>query len=165
MTCRRDTFRRLRVVPIERLLVICYGNIYRSAYVGVALRGMVGSAVEVRSAGFHPKFGRAAPERLQRLALVNGIDLAGHRSSRVESSDLRWADAILLMDRHNWQELIRMGAKRERLIWLGVFDEGAPEVPDPYNLDDAATEAVVARLHQCSIRLASLIRSFTPPAT
>lgn len=159
-SCRHDSLRRLHNGPIKRLLVVCYGNIYRSAYVGVALRGTVGSSIEIRSAGFHPKVGRESPERLQRLALANRIDLAGHRSSRVEAADIQWADAILLMDRHNWQDLIRMGARRDCLIWLGALDGGPPEVPDPYNLDDAATQAVVARMQQCSLRLASLLRSF-----
>lgn len=154
---RHQSFRRLRNAPVQRVLVVCYGNIYRSAYVGMMLARLIGPNKEVRSGGFHPKAGRECPQRLQKMARLKGIDLAAHRSRIVEPADLEWADTILLMDRHNWQDLIQQGAAAQRFVWIGALDGGAPEVMDPHDLDNAATQAIVDRLHLCAERLVALI--------
>ena len=139
---------------IQRVLVVCYGNIYRSPLVAEVLRRRCAGSIEVRSSGFHPRGGRPSPERHVAMCADRGIDLAGHRSTVVQSSDVAWADLVVLMDRHNWQALQRIGAPDDRIAWLGVLDGGPIEIPDPYTLDDESVRRVLARLQNCAVKLA-----------
>jgi protein-tyrosine-phosphatase len=147
---RRCTVARLRDRSIRRLLVVCHGNIYRSAFVGQYLTQHLPDGVSVRSGGFHPVVGRPAPERHVLYSRRYGVDLSGHRSAMIGSSDVEWADTIVLMDSRNWQALVTLGAPRDRLIWLGVMDGSRVEIPDPDRLNDDEAAAVVDRLHGCA---------------
>lgn len=158
VTARRDSLGNLARPGIRRVLVVCYGNIYRSAFVGAYLLQRSIPGLEVRSAGLHPIDGRSVPDRHVDMSRLYGVDLNAHRSAVLTSKDLAWADLIVLMDRHNWQELIVRGADRERLVWLGTLDGGAIEIRDPYVLDNERAKQTVARLAACSARLtASLV--------
>lgn len=149
-TARRGSVARLRDGPIRRVLVVCHGNIYRSAFVGQYLMQHLPEVVSVRSCGFYPAAGRPAPARQVLYSLRYGVDLAGHRSAVIDTSDVEWADTIVLMDSRNWQALMNLGAPRDRLVWLGVLDGAGVEVPDPDRLSDDEAAAVVDRLHGCA---------------
>jgi protein-tyrosine phosphatase len=154
-TARRDTRARLEKGDYRRVLVVCYGNIYRSALVAAYFAQRPIRDVEVRSAGFHPVGGRPAPARHVQLSLLHGIDLAAHRSTVLTDELLRWADLIVLMDRHNWHGLVSRGAAEDRMVWLGALDGGPVEIPDPYRLDDGGVQLVVERLANCTATLAT----------
>ena len=154
---RRRTADRAGSHRIQRLLVVCHGNIYRSAFVGQYLKQCLQASCVVRSGGFHRVAGRPAPERHVLLSRRYGVELADHRSTVVQSSDIDWADAILLMDSRNWQALIGMNAPTDRIIWLGAMDGGDIEIPDPDTLSDEQLAAVVGRLHDCAKVLAAQI--------
>ena len=139
---------------IRRVLVVCYGNIYRSPLVAELIRQRCAGTVDVRSCGFHPRPGRPSPERHVALCAARGLDLSSHRSSVMQAADATWADLIVLMDRHNWQALQLVGAPAERLAWLGALDGGPAEIPDPYGLDDESAARVLQRLEDCGKRLA-----------
>jgi low molecular weight protein-tyrosine phosphatase len=143
---RATTETRLRAGEIRRVLVMCYGNIYRSAYLGEYLRMHAGPAVEVRSAGFHATENRPSPPRHVAMCLRRGVSLEKHRSRLVTASDLMWADTIILMDRHNWDALINMGAAPDKLIWAGALAGGDVEITDPYTKDDSGAARVIDRL-------------------
>ena len=151
---RLGTDASLSRVGIQRVLVVCYGNIYRSPLVAEALRRRCAGRIEFRSSGFHPRGGRHCPERHVAMCADRGIDLSGHRSSVVQPADVAWADLVVVMDRHNWQALQRIGARDDRIAWLGVLDGGPIEIPDPYALDDESARRVLARLEDCAARLA-----------
>lgn len=143
---------------LRRLLVVCYGNIYRSPYVAGLLRARLRDLCEVRSSGFHRASGRPSPAELVVIAAAAGIDLSGHRSTTVTASDLAWADAIILMDRHNWQALQQCAADPGKLVWLGTFDGGC-EIPDPYGRPESEVRDVMQRVHRCAEALAGEIRA------
>ena len=157
-SARRDSLARLRRPGIRRLLVVCHGNIYRSAFVGAYIVRQAIPGLQIRSSGLHPVVGRPAPARHVEMSQRFGVDLSAHRSSIVAPTDLVWAELIVVMDRHNWQALVERGAATERLVWLGALDGGAIEIVDPYGLDDIHAERVVARLAACSERLATRVR-------
>lgn len=154
LDARRVTLAALEAWPARRVLVVCYGNIYRSPFVAERLRQACGDTIQVRSGGFHPLQGRPSPERHIAASLNYGVDLAAHRSAVVGADDIKWADLVVLMDRHNWQSLMQMGAHPDRFVWLGALDGGPVEIPDPYTMGDAEAEAVLRRLSTCSGRLA-----------
>jgi len=162
-TARRDTEARLAQRPLSRILVICYGNIYRSAFVGTLLREKLGKRAEIRSAGFHKVVGRASPERHVEMSRSLGVDLSQHRSALVTVEDLRWADTILLMDRHNWDALVALGADHDKLVWLGALGTGELEIADPYRLDDAEALRVLRSMEESSRALLARIEARQVP--
>lgn len=146
----------------QRILVLCYGNIYRSPFVAAYLRRVLDPSgePEVRSAGFHPKAGRASPPDF--VAFVRkqtGLDLSSHRSRVVSESDLRWADLIVIMDRHNWHALARTGWRhRSKALWLGALGgNGRTEIEDPYGKPDFKIHEIVNQLSQASGNLCNSI--------
>jgi len=144
--------------PLRRLLVVCYGNIYRSPYVAGLLRARLGSMCEVRSCGFHPVSGRPSPAEVVAIGAARGIDLSGHRSAKVSADDLAWADAIILMDRHNWHALRKLAVDPDKLVWLGSLDGGG-EVRDPYGLPQPEVREAMQRVHRCAEALVRTIRA------
>ena len=159
---RRGSEARLRDGPIRQVLVVCHGNIYRSALVGRYLMQHLPDGVSVRSGGCHPVAGRPAPERHVLYSRRYGVDLAEHRSAVIDSSDIEWADTIVLMDSRNWQALMNLGAPRDRLVWLGVLDGAGAEIPDPDRLGDDESAVVADRLHRCARLLVARIRQAQP---
>lgn len=154
---RRSSTEVLARSVTRRVLIVCYGNIYRSAFVEVYLTRRSIPGLQVRSAGLHPEAHRRVPPRHVQMSQSFGVDLSAHRSAVLTADDLAWADLIILMDRHNWQALIERGAVRERLVWLGALDGGTIEIPDPYQLDDAHAQRIVSRLAACSKHLADTL--------
>jgi protein-tyrosine phosphatase len=150
---RADTRARLEALPMRRILVICYGNIYRSAFVGAWLRERLAGRAEVRSAGFHRKTGRPSPDRHIEMSRGFGVDLAAHRSALVTPEDLAWADTVILMDRHNWAALDELGVDHAKLVWLGALNDSGVEIADPYTLDDARALAGLRAMESASVAL------------
>lgn len=161
VACRRareSSLTHAQDLNFERILAICYGNIYRSPLVAARLRneleGVAGC--EVRSAGFHEPGGRPSPPEFVALARKRvGVDLSAHLSSVVTSDDLAWADTILIMDRLNWHRLAGMGIEfTDKVIWLGAFGSSAScEIPDPYGQPQQAVEVIVDRLVEATTGL------------
>jgi len=149
---------RLEAGPVQRILVVCYGNIYRSPLLAAYLRTSLADTAVVRSVGFHPRGGRASPERHVQMCAELGVDLAPHRSAVIEHADLVWADTVILMDRHNWDALHAMGAGPEKLVWAGCLHERGPEIPDPYGHSEEAARRVVRTLLESGERLTTAIR-------
>jgi protein-tyrosine phosphatase len=154
---RRDTFARLAAAPVRRVLVVCYGNIYRSPFAAEYLRAHA-PGIEVRSVGFHQKSGRPSPPEHVQAAAARGVALEAHRSSRVTSEDLSWADTIVLMDRHNFTQLAALGADRAKLVWLGVLAGDHPEIDDPYRRDAAGAARLMDQLERGAAALAAAIK-------
>nr|WP_298726365.1 hypothetical protein [uncultured Steroidobacter sp.] len=156
---REVSLARVQQGGIKRVLVVCYGNIYRSPFAGTSLRQLLPAEIEVRSSGFHRVAGRASPERHVTMSRARNIDLSAHRSSRINAEDLQWADIVVLMDRHNWGALDELGADHSKLVWLGAFGPGGIEIADPYELDDAHAQRVLDQLEHASRELAARIRA------
>jgi protein-tyrosine-phosphatase len=158
MTARRTSLLNLRHAPVQRVLVVCYGNIYRSAFVGALLQDQLGATHQVRSGGFHQKAGRPSPERHVLSCRRYGVSLETHRSAVVTVDDVRWADLIVLMDRHNWAQLRALGADPVKLVWLGSLVPGRVEIEDPYTVAHCDAERIVERLHAASMKLVAGLR-------
>lgn len=147
---RAQSRTRVRERRPQRLLVMCYGNIYRSPFVATWLDQQLTAVTgfEIRSAGFHPVAARPSPPAYVLLARHYRIDLEAHRSRLVQPDDLSWADAIVIMDRYNWERLQGFGdAVRAKIVWLGAFTPAGPvEIEDPYALPPARVQAIVEQM-------------------
>ena len=145
--------------PTRRVLVVCYGNIYRSAFLGAYLRERINALAEIRSTGFHIKVGRASPDRHIAMSKEAGVDLSAHQSARISRADIEWADLIVVMDRHNWHALRQLGAPAEKIIWAGALTGGPVEINDPYEMDDASARRTIERLREAGDTLLKQLRS------
>jgi protein-tyrosine-phosphatase len=148
---RQSSIRAVQYSRPQKVLVVCYGNIYRSAFVGAWLSARQGSRLQVRSAGFHPVEARPSPARHVTMAGKLGVDLSRHLSACIRESDIHWADLIILMDRRNWISLKGMGASPKKLAWLGAWAlDGGTELPDPDKMDDESAAILLDRLAACT---------------
>ncbi|HEU4416010.1 MAG TPA: ATP-grasp domain-containing protein [Candidatus Angelobacter sp.] len=147
MRHHRRLLRRLKSSGQPRKIVfLCYGNICRSPLAaGLAEQSLAG--IEIESAGFHDHRGRTSPEKILRVARSFGIDLAGHRSARVNREQLERADLIIAMDMENMARLKNeFPESLSRTTLLGLFaDPATVAIDDPYQADDAATN------HACAV--------------
>lgn len=159
---RRHSLQLIQKGP-RRLLVLCYGNIYRSPFVATRLQTLLGSSpglFEIRSAGFHHVPDRPSPPDFVELARDYSVELGAHRSRLVEQADVEWADAIVVMDRYNWDRLGGYGARaRCKALWLGVFATDGPlEIVDPYNQPVVTVRRVVEQMRGAADALAERLR-------
>lgn len=151
---RCGTKRRIGQTAVQRLLVVCHGNIYRSPFAAALLAKELDPDVTVRSAGFHPDAGRRAPPVHIAMSRPFGVHLEEHVSGTVDAGMVQWADSIVLMDSYNWLSLMDLGVASHKLIWLGSFDDGPVEIPDPRDLPQPSAELVLGRIANCVHALA-----------
>lgn len=148
MRARRHAHALLATRPVRRVLVICYGNIYRSPFVAAQLRAAAGASLEVRSAGFHAREGRASEPGFIEIARGFGIDLSAHRSRLVRSDDLHWADIVLIMDGHNYRLMHHHFPEfLAKTFWLGAVSDSTPVlIEDPYKSSADRQRHIAAQL-------------------
>lgn len=148
LRARRHAQALLAACPVRRVLVICYGNIYRSPFVAAQLQAAAGSSLEVRSAGFHAREGREVEPGFIDIARGYGLDLSAHRSRKIHSDDLRWADIVLIMDGHNYR-LMRHHYPESlaKTLWLGAVSPATPIlIEDPYRASPDRQRYIAAQL-------------------
>lgn len=165
LMARSDSRSRLDRIAPQRVLVLCYGNIYRSPYVEYYLRNLLGdsTAVEIRSAGFHHRSGRESPaEHIERCKQQYNVDLGQHRSQQVDRQLLEWADIVVIMDGNNFNSVRLLDSHAlNKVIWLGALNPQTPiEIADPYGRQNNEQDAIVGQLSRATETLArQLIRS------
>jgi protein-tyrosine phosphatase len=82
-------------LPPFRILVVCTGNICRSALIRSGLEARLGPATIVTSAGTHARDGDVPPPEMVAAADAVGIDLRDHRSARLSRDAIRSADLVV----------------------------------------------------------------------
>lgn len=126
--------------PPEKVLFVCYGNICRSPFAehlwNAWMQDHSPNGNRAISAGFHPKDGRTTPNWALDLAAEHGVDLATHRSRVLTKTMVESADAIFVMDRRNYRDLIRQFPwAKQKTYFLGLFaDDVWGEIDDPYGM-------------------------------
>jgi protein-tyrosine-phosphatase/predicted ATP-grasp superfamily ATP-dependent carboligase len=151
-----SSMRIKKIAGQRRILILCYGNICRSAYAGVTASARANKEITIRSSGFYSTAGRQTPDEFQGLTLRRGVDLSAHRSSRVDKADLDWSDLIVVMDQKNFEALRALDrGSLSKVVWLGAFDPSGPlEIEDPYELPTPEAEAILDRMDRCLDNLA-----------
>jgi protein-tyrosine-phosphatase len=157
-TARQASSRAVERAVGRKVLVLCYGNIYRSPLVHYLLRNTaLLSGYFVESAGFFPLGERPCEPRYLALLASRGYDLHDHRSAVVSRQQLAAADIIIIMDRKNWQQLCYLDPSAAgKVVWIGAFNEGGPvEVEDPYGKNDAQVMSIVEQLEAGAATIAA----------
>ena len=153
---RKNTEKLISTTKPKKLLILCYGNIYRSPFVAGYLNGkLTNREIIIRSAGTYPKSGRASPEQHIIMSRKFGVELGEHRSTIADKELLDWADWIVIMDIRNWEELEIYGDKvRNKIVWLGaLLGKNKIEIQDPYGKDKVEVEGILKKLQVCSDKL------------
>ena len=137
--------------PLQRILFLCYGNICRSPFAEhywqrtMHQNSMTGPMAT--SAGFYPHGGRLTPAWIAELASDYAIDLTQHRSRVVTASQVDSVDAIFVMDRRNYFDLVtRFPGVRDKTYFLGWFAGDGADIEDPYDKNVATARDCLRRL-------------------
>ncbi len=161
-SARTSSRRNISGVTAGNILVLCYGNIYRSPFVERRLAQLLDPGKwKLKSAGFYQKTGRpCAPEYIY-LANDFGVSLVDHQSSTVGLDDIEWADLIVIMDRKNWDDLRSMAPGTDnKIVWVACcLEDGLPEVIDPYNLPVDAVGKIIRRLDRSAVAISRQLQS------
>jgi protein-tyrosine-phosphatase/predicted ATP-grasp superfamily ATP-dependent carboligase len=122
---------------VERVLVLCKGNICRSPFAAKLLGKRAaerGVELEVRSAGLDTTPGHDAYPLAKTESRAYGFDLVGHKTTPVTPELLAWADLVLVMEPAHVLDL-RASAPETlaRTFLLGRFASRATAtIRDPY---------------------------------
>jgi len=135
-----------------QLLVVCHGNIIRSAFAARLLQQRLNDADHPRivSAGVEALPGRSAHPIALRLARRRQVDLHDHTASRVSAAAMQASDVVLAVD------LIQLVALRERFpearpkihLLTSLAPSTPMEIADPINGDDRAFEVCFDHITQ-----------------
>jgi protein-tyrosine phosphatase len=141
--------------PVRKVVVLCLGNINRSAYAAALLRARLtgDGAPTVVSAGFIGP-DRPSPPEAVAIASERGFDLSAHRSQLVTGALLQDADLVLVMNRKQRDAVLNAFgyADSDRVVILGDLDPSRGsrrEIRDPYGQELAVYETSFARIERC----------------
>ena len=119
---------------VGRLVFICKGNICRSPYACARARALDVQAV---SFGLDATDGALADRNELKNALLRGIDLSMHRSSRLESAHLAGDDLVIVFEPGQVAEVRRRFGDRPPVRLLGIWTRPSrPHIQDPYGRSD-----------------------------
>jgi protein-tyrosine-phosphatase len=150
---RRDPARLVRALREARqVLIVCHGNIIRSAFAARLMEQMFGSIGRVRfvSAGVEATPGRPSHPIALRIAARHRVDLSCHAASRVSVDNVRASDVVFAVDVPQFVELRRRFPEaKDKIFLLTALAPRTPlEIADPICGDDHAFEACFAHITQ-----------------
>lgn len=148
----------------ETILIVCHGNIIRSAFAARLIAQSLGdrAPVAIASAGLEAETGRPSHPTAVLTALPQ-VDLSHHSAARITADAVRRADVIFVMDVAQLLTIDRrFPGARGRTFLITCLDPGiALEVHDPVNGDQSvfqtcfdqlarAVRPIVGELTQCA---------------
>ncbi len=126
------------MMKIQKVLMVCLGNICRSPLAHGLLESKVSSDIIVDSAGtaaYH--VGNLPDSRSIDIASVYGLDITQQRARKFSKKDFQDFDLIFAMDESNYYNILSLATTdTERNKVKMILDELYPNenksVPDPY---------------------------------
>jgi glycosyltransferase involved in cell wall biosynthesis/protein-tyrosine-phosphatase len=139
----------------HRILVVCHGNIIRSAFAAYLLEQSLGERprVSIASAGLRAIPGRPPHPTALRQAAERHIDLRSHAASRVERRIVAQSDVIFVMDIGQLLDLRRRfpDARAKTFLLTSLAPETPLEIRDPVDGDESV-------FHACFDHIARAVR-------
>jgi len=123
---------------VDRVLVLCKGNICRSPFAAELLKKLSvksGISLEIVSAGIDTTPGHNAYPLALSTSGRHGVDLTNHRTSMISADMVLRADLILVMEEYHVVALAAMFPDaRPKTFLLGHFAERpVTDIRDPYD--------------------------------
>jgi len=118
---------------IDRVLIVCVGNICRSPMAESALRHrLAGEAIVVESAGLAALVGNPIDPLAESVLVEHGLSAKHHVARQVDASLIGAADVVLAMDRRHVSAILALAPHaRGKTFLLGRW-QGDIEIADPY---------------------------------
>lgn len=152
---------------VERILVVCSGNICRSPYLAAVLRRKLPRA-RIASAGFIG-FNRPVADHSLKLASSRGIDLSTFRSHLLDPRRARTADLVIVMESRQASYLAAYyGVSRARIVVAGDLDPlpaRTRSIEDPWQQPAEVFASSFDRLERCADALCEILQPAGIPAT
>lgn len=102
---------------------------------------------DVRSAGIGALVNHAADDTALALMEARQVSMQAHRARQIEREHTRWADLILVMEKHHLDYVLGLDpTARGKAFLLGHWSK--LEIPDPYRRGEAAHQAAYDLIHQ-----------------
>ena len=125
------------IAQAKSMLLLCYGNINRSALADVMLRGYAqDSGIVVMSAGFHQHPDRPSDPVMSEVAAQFGVDMSAMRSTSVTEQMLHDSDIIFVMEKSHYDRLVSVDPQlADKVYLLGAHPNRTGwqvEIADPY---------------------------------
>lgn len=158
-TRARKAMQRLRRNPIDlvralararQILIVCHGNIIRSAFAARLLQLWLGPRCPVRviSAGVQALPGQPSHPIALHVAARMRVDLSRHSSRRVSGDDVRTSDVIFAVDLIQLVALrLRFPDAQQKMFLLTSLAPATPlEIADPIAGDERAFEVCFSHI-------------------
>jgi L-malate glycosyltransferase len=165
----RHAMNRIRRTPSQlrkilqsakTVLVVCHGNIIRSAFAAELLRQRIGAGVRIHSAGLAAVTGAPSHPSAIRIAASCDVDLASHVASPLGADAIAKSDVIFVME---VSQLVAMHqhfpeARTKTFLLTCLASDTPLEIGDPVDGDDSrfrtcfnhisqAVDPIVGELH------------------
>lgn len=126
---------------IDRVLVVCVGNICRSPTAEWLLRHRVKrEGMTIESAGLAAMVGNSIDPLAEAILAEHGVSAAGHVARQVSPDLINAADIVLVMDQRHMSAIhAQVPHARGKTFLLGRWQKDAA-VPDPYGKGRPAFE-------------------------
>jgi protein-tyrosine phosphatase len=134
---------------IERVLLVCVGNICRSPMAEVMLQDALKEKpdISVISAGMGALVGYPAAEHSVALMNERGLDISGHRARQLTPEMITTNDLILVMEAGHKRAIDAQDpTARGKIYRLGEWHD--IDIPDPYRKPRKAFEEALAMIAQ-----------------
>ncbi|GAA1159408.1 low molecular weight phosphatase family protein [Nesterenkonia sandarakina] len=156
---------------VFRILVVCTGNICRSAQAEQLIRARIAQehseltpVVEVESAGTGALVGAGMPAEAARLSEQYGAHPSGHVARQVAVDHVRAADLVLVMAAEHRSAVVRLLPRASRNTFLltefAALLENAEQNPNG-QIKDLASDSTTAKL-RAAVKSASARRGYLP---
>ena len=137
---------------INRILVICVGNICRSP-IAEALLSEKLSNIQVSSAGLATEMSGLTGAQADRLALEtakkNNLDISRHRARQLTRDMTALFDLILVMEPEHIEQVSKIAPEsRHKVLLMGQWGEGT--IPDPYKKSEDTFSRTFQKLLKAS---------------
>ena len=141
---------------VRRLVFVCHGNICRSAYADVLARR---AGMNVASFGLSTSSDKPAWPAVSEVAAARGVDMAAHRTTRIEDYVPLPGDYLLGMETRHLRKLAAhpLTAVLPRGLLGAYADPSYPHLHDPYQLGPAYMEVCLTRIERA---VAGLVRRY-----
>ena len=135
---------------IQRILVVCVGNICRSPMAEAVLRNALRNqeGITVESAGLGAMVDWPPAEFAEELMAERGLDIAGHRARQLSPELLHEADLVLVMELGHKKAIEAEDATaRGKVFRLGEWQNR--DIQDPFQRPKADFEKILRQIDSC----------------
>lgn len=139
---------------IQRILVVCVGNICRSPMAEAVLQDRLENApgfdgnITVESAGLGALVDWPAAEYAEELMIERGLDIAKHRARQLTAELLHEADLVLVMELGHKKAIeVNDVTARGKVFRLGEWQNR--DIKDPYQKPKKEFERALQDIDNC----------------